>query len=74
MDGAERIGRESLLTLDDTNLDIKGTGDFNNDGHVDLLWRNEASGQNSVWYMDGAERIGEAALATVPSSDWQLLA
>ncbi len=27
--------------------------DFNGDGKADILWRNEATGQNVVWLMDG---------------------
>jgi hypothetical protein len=43
-----------------TDLDwkIAGAGDFNGDGHTDLLWRNYGSGTysgwNCIWYMNGA--------------------
>ena len=30
-------------------------GDFNGDGKPDLLWRHDISGQNVVWFMNGAD-------------------
>ena len=30
-----------------------GTGDFNGDGHSDILWQNTSSGQVSIWEMNG---------------------
>jgi uncharacterized delta-60 repeat protein len=43
------------------NWDIVGSGDFNNDGQADLLWRNQVTGQNEVWMMAQA-----SALVTKP--------
>ncbi|UCH97263.1 MAG: FG-GAP repeat protein, partial [Candidatus Aminicenantes bacterium] len=56
------------------NLDwtLCGTGDFNNDGKMDLLWRNVSSGQNAVWYMDGVIRIGVESLTTVTTITWEI--
>ena len=33
--------------------EIAGTGDFNNDGKTDLLWRNKTTGGVLVWIMNG---------------------
>ena len=41
-----------------------GTGDFNGDGKLDLVWQNDSSRQVVVWYMSGAQ--GNAFLW----SDW----
>ena len=30
-----------------------GTGDFDGDGHSDILWQNASTGQASIWEMDG---------------------
>ena len=35
-------------------------GDFNADSRPDLVWRHDLSGQNAVWFMDGATLIGGA--------------
>jgi len=42
----------------DLDWKIVGTGDFNTDGNIDILWRNTGSGPvsgyNCIWYMSGA--------------------
>ncbi|MDD2854347.1 MAG: VCBS repeat-containing protein, partial [Desulfuromonadaceae bacterium] len=42
-------------------------GDFDNDGKVDVVWRNQTTGQNKIWFMNGTAKKGEAALPTVPA-------
>ncbi len=34
---------------------VAGTGDFNADGHPDLVWQNDMTRQLSIWYMGGAQ-------------------
>ena len=48
--------------VSDTNWKIAGVGDFNNDGHPDLLWQHQATGSLSAWLMNGTSL---ATLATV---------
>ena len=43
--------------------------DFNKDGHADLLWTNQKTGERRFWYMNGPAYGTEAPLATV-SADW----
>jgi hypothetical protein len=53
-----------------------GTGDFNGDGHSDssdILFQN-ASGQASVWEMNGATLIGGGAVSTNPGASWRAVA
>ena len=33
--------------------EAKGVADFNGDGRSDVLWRNERTGENLVWYLKG---------------------
>lgn len=40
--------------------------DFNGDGNPDILWRNQITGANTVWLMDGVLRTGVGILARVP--------
>ena len=51
---------------------VEGAGDFNSDGKSDILWRNYSSGQNVVWYMDGANRTGLNFLNTVADTSWHI--
>jgi PKD repeat protein len=46
--------------------------DFNGDAKPDIVWRHEATGQNYLWYMDGAARLGIAALPPLPDANWQI--
>ena len=48
----------------DTNWKIVGSGDFNNDGHPDVLWHHQTSGALAVWTMNGANRV--SALSVTP--------
>jgi len=50
--------------------ELVGSGQFNNDGRQDLLWRNTVTGQNSVWFMNGTTLLGSAYLPTVTDLDW----
>jgi hypothetical protein len=66
-------GTANLCTVTDTNWQIVGTGDFNGDEKVDILWRNYANGKNSVWYMNGVAVIGGANLCSVTDTNWQIV-
>lgn len=50
-----------------------GTGDFNGDGKLDLLWRNYTTGVNRVWFMNGTTYVGEADFTLVADTNWQLV-
>ncbi len=54
-------------TLPSTGWQIVGTGHFDGDGLPDLLWRNSASGRNTVWLMSGVTRL----LGTFTTPDTQ---
>ena len=51
---------------------VMGTGDFNDDGHSDILWQN-ANGQAAVWEMDGLNQIagGSQLVGPNPGPDWK---
>lgn len=48
---------------------IKSSGDFDNDGKDDLLWRNSNTGAIVIW--KGA--VPGQPLTAVPSQDWQMM-
>jgi hypothetical protein len=54
MDGVNLSGGGFLIpsTLDPIWLP-SATGDFNGDGHTDILWRHQVSGELLVWLMSG---------------------
>jgi C1A family cysteine protease len=61
-----------LLAEPDTFWRLCGTGDFNSDDQIDLVWRNLSNGQNVVWLMNGITRTAVAYLPTAPNLDWML--
>lgn len=55
--------------LNTPNFDIVGTGDFNRDGQSDIIWRNETTGENVVWLMNGVNFVAGVNLPPV-ASNW----
>ena len=73
----------SLVTLapvspnavSDTNWKIVGVGDFNHDGHPDILWQHEATGSLSVWLMNGTSLAALAPVTPggVSDTNWKIV-
>jgi photosystem II stability/assembly factor-like uncharacterized protein len=47
-------------------------GDFNGDGHSDILWRNVSTGENYLYFMNGTSIGGEGFLRTVADLNWKI--
>jgi hypothetical protein len=76
MGGEVGQNTEEIVTLDEElNPDwtIRGTGDFNSDGNADLIWRNNANGNNGVWLYNGEDRLATVAFAAEENTDWQIV-
>jgi hypothetical protein len=73
MNGVVRNGGAYLDAVADQNWKIVGTGDYNGDGKVDIVWRNTSTGEVYVWYMNGYVRAGGSYLPTVPDQTWQIM-
>jgi hypothetical protein len=64
--------------VSDTDWRIDRTGDFNGDGKADIVWRYYGSGPGQphgmtvIWYMDGANVIGQAYPPQVTDTDWKI--
>jgi hypothetical protein len=63
--------------VSDLDWEITGAGDFNRDGHLDILWRNYGSGVqtgfNCIWYMNGENVIGYGYPERVLDLDWKIV-
>jgi hypothetical protein len=60
----------------DTNWKIRAVMDINNDGRLDLVWQNQATGLLSGWLMNGIVRVGDGFLlnpASVSDTSWQIV-
>jgi hypothetical protein len=67
MRGAQPWVNSPLYNIGQAQLDWKviGTGDFNNDGHGDILWRDD-SGTLAIWEMAGTGLKNSPPTTTVP--------
>ena len=76
MNGMTRIDGRLLTpdTVADTNWEIVGTGDFNMDGWVDLVWRHKTQGSLSVWFMNGTTMRSGTSLSPdrVADTNWKI--
>jgi hypothetical protein len=73
MDGTTILPAEGYLrTVADLNWQVAGVGDFDGDGRADVLWRNAASGDNYLYFMNGVSIANEGYVRTVPVPDWQI--
>jgi hypothetical protein len=73
MNGTAVLGGVNLPPVADSNWQIGGTGDFNGDGNVDILWRYYGpGGYNCVWFTDGTTITGGANLPAVSDLNWQI--
>jgi hypothetical protein len=62
-------------TLTDVRWKMVGTADFNLDGHPDILWRHDTSGENVAWFMNGGTLVSGTFLNPPALSDvrWKMV-
>ena len=60
MNGTNVIGGGAVGPNPGPSWKAIGTGDFNDDGHSDILWQN-TNGQAAIWEMNGTNVIGGGA-------------
>jgi hypothetical protein len=75
LSGPNVIGGASLgggnLVHPGPDRHVIGTGDFNGDGHSDILWQNE-SGEIAIWELNGTSVITAANLGN-PGPSWHAI-
>jgi hypothetical protein len=72
MNGTKVIDEANVGTNPGPSWKAIGTGDFNGDGHSDILWQN-TSGQASIWEMNGTKVIDEANVGANPGASWHAI-
>jgi glucose/arabinose dehydrogenase len=53
--------------------DVPARSDFNGDGHADLIWQNNITGQRAIWLMNGTTWVAERFLPNIPTQ-WHIAA
>jgi hypothetical protein len=68
------IASIGLLTAASTNWRIDAIADFNQDGQLDLLWRDYISGVNGIWFLGGRDSLSVTSieLLATRSSNWTI--
>src|SRR5947199_226421 len=73
MDGTTIKPTEGYVrTVPDQSWQVAGIGDFNGDGHADVLWRNSSTGENYIYIMTGTAIGAEGYIRTVADQSWQV--
>ena len=72
------VREEALLgQVLDTSWEIAATGDFDNDGRTDVLWRYYGTGtyqgMNDVWYLDGTAFLREEIFSIITDTGWRIV-
>ncbi len=66
-----------FVRVSDTNWKIVGTGDFNVDGHPDIVWQNQRTGQVLRWLMGGTNGTTVSqygpVFAAITDTNWKIV-
>ncbi len=71
MNGVNVIGGGPVSPNPGPSWRAVGTGDFNDDGHSDILWQNASTGQASSWEMNENSIVGGGPVSPNPGPSWR---
>jgi len=63
----------AILSPGDPNMRVKAVGDFDGDAKADILWQNSATGEATIWNMDGTTHTGGGVIAINPGTSWHVV-
>ena len=69
--GTRSIGGGAVSPNPGPSWKAIGSGDFNGDGHSDILWQNASTGQVAIWEMNGTSIIGGGTLGVNAGPSWK---
>jgi hypothetical protein len=72
MNGAQMTSATYLTptSVSDASWRVVSTGDFNHDGHPDVLWHNRTTGAVGIWLMQGTTALSSTVV--LPNSDLRM--
>jgi hypothetical protein len=65
------VSSSEVLGVVANTWSIVESGDFNGDGKDDLLWRNTATNDVAIWFLNGTQVSSQANNGTV-APDWTI--
>ncbi len=73
-DGSKKLGGGPAgNTIRDRNWTTVGVGDFDHDGkRDDIAWRNVKNGKNTIWLMEGINKVSGVTLDPITNTSWEL--
>ena len=74
MAGSRIFDSVGINTVASSAWEVVGNGDFDGDGNSDIFWRNNSSGQNWVYLMNGASIESSLPVNTVSETAWKVVA
>jgi len=59
----------------DAQWRVMATGDWNADGHPDLVWQHRGTGELAIWYLQGAVLLDSLYLQPMSVTDltWRIV-
>jgi hypothetical protein len=72
MDGHVRLDSSSLGGAG-RDWRVVASGDYDGDGKLEIVWRNDSSGENQVWLTDGRRVLEESAIPAAEQPFWKLV-
>jgi hypothetical protein len=51
---------------------VAGVGDFDGDGHADILWHRASTGLAFIWFIEGVTRVGAGATGAADPNVWSI--
>jgi hypothetical protein len=77
MNNNQQIGTSATTpsSLADTRWTLAAIGDYNLDLRNDFVWRHSVSGENVIWFMNGASLISGTFTnpSSFPDVRWQMV-
>jgi FG-GAP-like repeat/PKD domain len=65
-----QAGSNYTNAVPDTHWKVAGIGDFDGDGKADILWRNNATGQNYIFFMNGTTVRTTSGYTNTVDTSW----
>jgi hypothetical protein len=65
-------GKSSQLQNFGLNFQVRGVGDFNNDGRKDVLWRDQTGNVSRIWSFGADGKPVESTLLAATDNRWQI--